>query len=169
MELKIKEAEKRVKTTNTYEIVVGFMEGDADGSEEHIIKFSEVLLENPEFMKELEAFLICINECIKQDSKGRGGFEDPCDLLQEYKDIKDWVKYCFSSADAIEDSDDIAEEEWLEEYGITKEEFNNPTGFTKMFLYDVPTYSEGWYDSYDSINIFYYDAFGDKFPVEVKF
>ena len=166
MELIIKEAEKTFKTTNTYEVVLKFMSGDADGTHLHNIKFSEKKLEDPIFMETLEEFLVSFNACVTKDRRGRCGFEDPEEMIKEYKDIKNCVKYCVSALENIDESD-FDDEEFIEEFGITKEEFNSDTKFKSMFMYDLPTYSEGWYDSYRDL-LMYYDSEGTKFPVEIK-
>jgi len=167
MELIIKEAEKKPKIVNCYDVAIEFMEGDADGTEYHTIRFKESLLENKEFKKELEDFLICVNACIEKDNRGRGGFEDPSDLIKEYKEIKNWAKYCADALDNIEDEYD--EEDYQDEFGLTKEDLFLKNEFRQMFLHYVPSYSEGWYDSYRKLHINYYDSNGDKFPVEIKF
>ena len=84
MKLKVDFSTKEVKPQEEYEIVLNFMEGDADGYKDIHFKFGKERLEEPEFMKELEEFLVCVNECITKDRKGRGGFEDYSELISEY-------------------------------------------------------------------------------------
>jgi hypothetical protein len=164
MKLNIDFSSKENKPQEEYEIVLDFMEGDADGYEAIHFKFGKGRLEEPEFMKELEEFLVCVNECIRKDSRGRGGFEDYSELISEYAHINNWSKFCH---EAFYDVDD---EELLEDYEWTQEEVDNyRDGIRPFFSYMVPTYSDGWFDSYEDIEIYFYDANGDRFPVTVDF
>jgi len=164
MKLNVDFSTKEAKPQEEYEIVLDFMEGDADGYEQIHFKFGKERLEEPEFMKELEEFLVCVNECIRQDSRGRGGFESYHDLICEYSDIKNWSKFCHEAFEDVEDEDLIEEYEWTQE-----EVDNRKAGLSPFFSYMVPSYSQGWFDSYQNAEIYYYDKNGDRFPVTIDY
>lgn len=178
MELIINEAIKVPKTINTYELILKFMEGDADGYENVIIRFTEDIVERPEFRKELETFIKSILQCIVKDSRGRGGFTDDDDLIREYKDIQDWARYCWNALDYIieeveDDLLDYTDIDLMDDFGINKKDIEEVInqdikGYRELFMYHLPTHSEGWYDSYKDLDLFYYDEHGDKHTVTIQ-
>ena len=152
---------KKEKPTNKYEIIIEFMEGDADGSNQVGFMFREELISKPGFKKTLDEFVQSVLDCVEQDSHGRGGFESIKDLISEYGQIKNWHK--FVNVEDWLDEDD--KEDLKETQGFTDEDFNP---YNTIFGYEVPNYSQGWYDSYDNLNMYYYDEIGDKFPVIIS-
>ena len=163
MELIKLEQEKKYKPVNTYEVVIKFMEGDADGYQYHTIAFGEDRLNDSEFKNELEEFLRCITDCIKQDDKGRGGFDTVHEMISEYGGINNWSKFCIDARDEQEiDEDDL--EDFIDSGALI------PLTKTKLFTYNLPTEGKsGYFASYDLLQVFYYDNNGDKFHVQVKF
>jgi len=164
MKLNVDFSSREEKPQEEYEIVINFMEGDADGYKDIHFKFGKERLEEPEFMKELEEFLVCVNECITKDRKGRGGFESYSDLISEYSHISNWSKF------VPEAFEDVEDEELIEDYEWTQEEVDNyRDGIPPFFSHMVPSYSQGWFDSYRNLYIYFYDANGDRFPVTVDY
>lgn len=163
MKLNVDFSTKEVKPQEEYEIVLNFMENDADGYEQVHFKFGKEKLEDEAFMIELEEFLVCTNECLRKDARGRGGFMSEQELIREYNHIPNWFKFCSEAFCYIEDEDLIEEYEW------TQLQVENRNNLTLFFSYMVPYYGEGWYDSYEDMNIYYYDKNGDRFPVEIDY
>jgi hypothetical protein len=164
MKLNVDFSTKEEKPQEEYEIVLNFMENDADGYEQVHFSFGKEKLEDPEFMKELEEFLICTNECLRKDARGRGGFMYYGELIDEYNHIPNWYKFC---SEAFEDVED---DELIDIHEMTQEEVDYiRNGGSTYFSYMVPTYSDGWFDSYEDMDIYYYDENGDRFPVTVDY
>jgi hypothetical protein len=163
MKLNVDFSTKENKPQEQYEIVLNFMENDADGYEQVHFKFGKEKLEDEAFMIELEEFLVCINACIKKDNAGRGGFMYSSELVSEYEHIPNWSKFCSEAFEDVEDEDLIEEHEW------TQLQVDNRNNLTLFFDYMVPSYGEGWFDSYEDMDIYFYDANGDRFPVSIDF
>lgn len=138
MKLIVDFSKKEIKKMNQFEVVIDFMEGDADGYEDLKFNFEENLSTDKKFMDDFKEFWICTNECIELDGKGRGGLESLKDLYNHYSGIENWSKF-------VGDSE-----------------------FESFFKYVIPTCNYGMFHSYESVLIFYYDKNGDKFPVKVK-
>tara|TARA_R110000868_G_scaffold76573_1_gene220040 strand:- start:8492 stop:8992 length:501 start_codon:yes stop_codon:yes gene_type:complete len=149
---------------NQYEIEVEFMHGDADGKAFECIRFTDEQLNDLDFMVELEEFLVMLNECIRQDRKGRGGFDEMDDCISQYASIKDWARFNMN----------------IYEYGYEDEELEDMVGV--YFDEPIPEYNEesyfhleipcdhyGWYASYREVNIYYYDNSGNEYNVTVEY
>lgn len=143
---------KKERIRNSYQIIIRFMEGDADGYSKVKFLFHESRLQEPRFMVVLEEFIDHIIACIEHDKQGRGGFDSTEELIGEYRHIENWTKFC-------------CVDEWLD----TEDNKDLPrASWGSGFCYDVPSYSEGWYSSYDGYRIFYYDANGDRHKAYYK-
>lgn len=153
-----------IKLLNIFEIVVEFMEGDADGADFHKIYFTEKEYENEKFKEELSTFLKSIQSCVKKDRKGRGGFDEYSDLLDEYRKVSSWARFCTSVQEFLqgEDIDDLLDEDEIENLGV------NLYSDKSKFNYCVPTDNSGFFHSYRNLDVFYYNENGDKFPVTIK-
>ncbi len=138
MKLIVDFSKKEIRKKNQFEVVVDFMEGDADGYEDLKFNFEENLSTDKKFMDEFKEFWICIDECVELDGKGRRGLQSLKDLNNHYSRIENWSKFMGDSE------------------------------FKSFFKYTIPTCNYGFFHSYESVNIFYYDKNGDKFPVTVK-
>lgn len=172
MQLKIKQAEKVSKPTNVFEIEIEFMEGDADGKQFHNIMIDKPLMNDPNFSKEMEDFLMCITECVKKDRKGRCGFQEASELISEYCSIKNWAKYCLDVLENLDEvglDEDSEDDDFIEELNISKSSAFREDSIIQKFQFYMPSNSDGWYTSFRKLNVYYYDLIGDKCPVEVIF
>jgi hypothetical protein len=125
------------------------MQNDADGWDTEEFVFEEKKMNNPFFVDILELFLDHVIACVEQDSHGRGGFDSTRDLIEEYKDIKNWTYFC-NVDDELDHDDEL------------------PFNLGGEFTYQVPRYQEGWFDSYYGYSIVYYDSDGDTYEVTYK-
>lgn len=169
MELVIKDKSKS-QLRSCFKIEVGFMFGDADGEETIEFIFTTDQYKDPEFRTLTHDFIKSIQDCIRLDSRGRGGFDSSDEAIRwyalgensyyvkkGYKPVYQWGRFC-------EDIDNVYNEELAEQLNSCfpiYEEYN-------FFSYSIPTYADGWYGSYDYINVWYYDAEGYKYSVEIK-
>ncbi len=153
IEFKIK-SNGKPKIANTFEIELDFMKGDADGTKYVRFYFPDDKINDPLFLKDLEDFLLSISECIKLDSRGRGGFDDLESAIGHYGVVSNWAKYCETVGGNVED-EEYEENEW------TLFDSESP------FIYDIPT-DEGWYTSYHGLKLYFYNEDGTKFEVEWK-
>lgn len=162
MELVIKERVKN-QLRNCYKIEVDFMFGDGDGNEVLTFRFSKEQYEDPYFKELTHDFIKSILSCIEYDSKGRGGFDTSSEVISYYAFGNDWREKRtppYQWGRFCEDYTSGYEDDYEEEL-----EYNWTTG---PFSYWIPTYSEGWFGSYNYISIWYYDEEGYKHAVEIK-
>lgn len=161
MKLEIKEKQKS-QLHNHFEIEVRFMFGDADGYETLKFKFEKSKYDNDlEFQEEVHDFIKSIKSCIELDNiHGRGGFQ----FLEE---LCEW--YDLGMDDTWKDGN-YKKEQIYQTYQWNRFCCNsdNKNINESCFLYEVPTYDDGWYGSYDNIEIFYYDENGFKYNVEIN-
>lgn len=164
MELVVNYDKGTPKHKNEFEIVIEFMENDADGYQYERTFFHKEKLLDDTFKNELKEYLICLTECVKRDSRGRGGIDNLRGLFKTYGEIPNWFKYALRTFEYYE-FDDL--EDYIE---ITEEEYEKLWENISQFSHELPTYDySGFYTSYCDLNIYYYDENGDKFPVEVIF
>jgi len=158
MEFKILRDIKKLKTTNTFVILLTFMENDADDFTTEKFEIPEDKLSDPEYKRELEKFIMHINECVRMDSEGRGGIDSAQELYDRYKVVENWSKYC---ANIYEDHYDPDDED---------AELENSENYDENWGYHIPTDTFGsFYNSYYDCKVIYYDQNGDEFPVEIKY
>lgn len=161
MELIIKEKEEN-QLRACYQIDIEFMFGDADGEDTLSFTFSEDLYNKKSFKEEVHDFIKSILSCIKMDSQGRCGFDSTDECYMWYHKNKEraykgytetpyktyqWSRFC---EDSTYYEDEISD-------------FNE----NSHFIYNIPTYADGWYASYKGIEVFYYDENGYKYNVEI--
>ena len=128
--------------TNAYRISLGFMLGDGDDYESVNILVPEDEFESN--TEEFGEFVQSILDCIKHDEAGRSGIQSSYEFAKEYIGIKNWSVFCDDIHNALEYND---------------EEFSGHTKHSELITYDVPC-MDGWYYSYESIDIVYYDSKG---------
>lgn len=156
-----KEIKSRLR--NIYQINVEFMFGNYDGEETLNFYYTKEEYEtNP---KELHEFIKHIQSCIAIDSKGRGGFRSSNEAIKWYGLGLDWRstfipaykwgKYCEDSYNGWYDEDEIEFDK------IDKLDKNS------KFLYSIPAYDDGWYGSYENIEILYYNEEGNIHNVNI--
>lgn len=153
MELIINRDSKAPRKSRLFETVITFyVHGGTDVQE--IQSFHESKVENPDFKNEVEDFILSIRECVALDKSGRSGINNSYKLIDYYsKASKTWLKMCYTALENLDDSE-------LEEHGIDPD----AQTFTNLHYY-IPSTNEGFYASYSSFDIFYYDENGDKFTV----
>lgn len=158
MNFKILTDSKKEKTTNTFVILLKFMENDADDFTTTRFEIPEKKLSDPDYKNQVEKFITHINECIRMDSKGRGGIDDIKELYLRYNRVENWSKYCINVyEDYYVPGDDDAK---LEE----------DDNYDENWGYYIPTDTYGsFYNSYKDCQIIYYDHNGDEFPVEIEY
>jgi hypothetical protein len=141
MEILIKNPVKVPKYKNTYELVINFMEGDADDYHKSVVMIKE------EHIDHLKDLLDVVIRCNNAYQHGRGG----CD---EYNHIEGYNKY-FSV-------EDLSEEEYDKLTEIFKSKHHNDS------LIDHPYDSNSdCHDSFDGYELYYYDENYNKFETEV--
>jgi hypothetical protein len=166
MKLIIKEKSKS-QLREAYAIEVDFMFGDTDGDETLTFEFSKAEYANSDFAEEVHSFIRSILEAINVDYNGRGGFESSKECIKWYGLGQDymWKNNKLVNAKAHEPV-----YQWNrfcdDGYDIDEPEVQNVSESGK-FLYSIPTYSDGWYASYENISISYYDEQGYKYLVEI--
>lgn len=167
---------KRVPGTtkrNCYEIIVDFMIGDADGSEKEKFTFTEKQMSDPKFREYVSDFIESILGCIKLDGHGRVGFDDSTECTEwyaggfdrcgdKYQGVPSWSRFCQTSEDAEVDLHDKNNNivEWVFRMEPFQEN-DNP------FAYYLPSNENGFYCSYEDVNMYYYDNEGVKFNVSL--
>ena len=139
---------------NQVEISIRTMMGDADGYDTENIYLGPEYLDMPSDdprMLELEMFIECINECIRRDSNGRGGIDSTMGFTSHYADIgnENFGIFCGS-----------VKREYLD-----VQDLKDPSKIIQ-FRACTCTYGE-FYNSFESIEVFYYDENGIKFNVEI--
>ena len=159
IKLDIQQGTKKQRPRNMYKINLEFMVGDADGEVNEQFTFNEKKLEDPKFLIYLTEFVQHLDDCIKLDRQGRGGFQDPTECVDHYQYVKNWAKFCTIPAECLSE-DELEDYEGLEPY--MKYEDGN------IFSYDVPC-QEDWYTSYRNLTIKYYDSDGEIFNVAYSF
>jgi hypothetical protein len=91
--IKIGKPVKPIKNpTNTYKVVINFMQGDADGDSQE-----EVLIDKDD--PYLDRFITFLKNCSKFYPSGKGGYAD-------YSEVKDYWLFCGGDFD-----EDLTEEE----------------------------------------------------------
>jgi len=160
-EFKINKDKKQLNKKDCYEIVVTFMEGDADGFEKLNFVFDKSKLENLVFKKYVSDFIDSIDACVELDNKGRLGFNSVEETAKWYGYGKDrckhnyggaveWGRFCECRNELSNKFDDLAP---------YQEEDN-------FFSYTIP--NDEWYTSYDRIDMYYYDSNGIRFDVDIE-
>lgn len=163
MKLEIDLSSSQNEQRSIFEVQLGFYAHD-DSVHTEVHSFTDAQLRNAEFKEELEQFIICITACIDQDSRGRGGFEDNRSLAAEYSEIPYWNKFVVPSA--LEKFE--SEEELAECFELDMEEVDEMLDRTLNFDHELPTYGhEGFYCSYRTLEVFYYDEDGTRFNVKI--
>lgn len=166
-DFKINKNKKYDNKKDCYEIVITFMEGDADGQEKINFVFEKSKLEDPKFKKYVSDFIDSIDACVNLDNRGRVGFCDVEEAAKWYGYGKDrckhnyggdvnWGRFCECRTELDEDF-----EEDFDDLVPYQEEDN-------FFSYSIPTYFDGFYTSYDKIDMYYYDSEGIKFDVDIE-
>ena|ERR1035437_857526 len=161
MKLKINKGIKS-RLKNCYKITVDFMFGDADGNEELDFYISDMAYSHQEDREEMHDFIKHIQSCIEIDRKGRGGFEqaDECvkwyglglDWRTTFTPAYQWGRFC---------------EDGSQNYAENSDELSDTLDENSHFIYCIPTYSDGWYASYQNITIVHMNEEGDISDVEI--
>ena len=146
MEFKIDKSTVIYPKTNVYKITLGFMLGDCDDTDEIDIFITESDFESN--TKELSRFVKSILECIKHNSRRRFSIQNS----GEYIGIKDWGFFC----DDIYNAEDVDGKP----YDCSKH--------SDFITYNIPTNNEGWYYTYETIEIVYYDEDGLMYNVLIE-
>lgn len=160
--------EKKIQTLrDSYEVIITYMENDADGYQKHKISISKSELEIGSTKREFTDFITCVMQCIEKDSAGREGICDYKGLFREYYTIPNWLKF---NIDLFTPSYcDAVDETILRCIDETESEFKELLKSPSRFDFSLPKYGYGdYYTSYNSIEIFYYDENSDKFPVSIN-
>lgn len=158
---------KKKSLQNTYKIVVTFMIGDADGYKELHFTFSLDWFSIPENKTLTYNFIKSIQSCIELDSHGRCGFDNTSELIDWYGfgfdrcgDKYDfpymWATFCkntFNHSCKYGNN---------EQFDLLHKSFKE-----SLFSYYIPVEPGGWYTSYDSIDVYYYDEFGNEFEMDI--
>lgn len=147
---------------NCYKITVDFMFGDGDGNEELEFFVSDMDYAHQETKDELHDFIRHIQSCIEIDDKGRGGFyrDEECvkwyglgiDYNTTFKPAYQWGRFC---------------EDGSSNYSDRANELPDLFDYDSKFTYYIPTYSDGWYGSYQNITIVHMDENGDTCDVKI--
>lgn len=168
MELEISSLEEECPK-NVYEIELKFMAGDADGYHCERFTFDELRLKDKAFKEELEDFIKTVDESCKLDASGRLGIDSTLECAEWYAGgisrtgkskgaNPKWSKYCEMELS----ENDI---KTLSDKGIELEK----TLEGSDFLYQIPYDQNYFLCSYEGMRIYYYDEYGDKYSVEIKF
>jgi len=166
-DFKINKDKKHHNKKDCYEIVVNFMEGDADGYEQIKFVFEKSKLEDHTFKKYVSDFIDSIESCINLDNKGRIGLDNIEEVVKWYGYGRDrcrhnyggdinWGRFCVCRNQLDKKIEDSEEFEDLLPY----QEKDN------FFSYEIP--NNEWYTSYDRIDMYYYDNEGVKFDVDIE-
>lgn len=145
---------------NCYKITVDF--SDADGSEELEFFVSDMRYSHYNDREEMHDFIKHIQSCITIDNEGRGGFEnaDECvkwyglglDYGKKFTPAYQWGRFC---------------EDGSSNYSDLANELPDLFDYDSDFTYCIPTYSDGWYASYQNITIVHIDENGDICDVKI--
>jgi len=165
MKLIIKEKSKS-QLREVYVIEVDFMFGDADGNETLTFEFSEAEYADLYFADEVHSFIKSILEAIDIDRLGRGGFESSRECIRWYGLGQDYT-WKNNKMAYVEVHNPVYQWNRFCEDDYDIEEFEELEFRSDRFLYSIPTYSDRWYGSYESITISYYDDQGYKYLVEI--
>lgn len=158
MEFKILKQNKKAKTTNTFVILLKFMENDADDFKTERFEIPEEKLSDPAYKLEVEKFIIHLNECVRMDSRGRRGIDSAEDLYDRYNVVENWSKYCAN----------IYEDHYVP--GDDDAKLEEDDNYDENWGYHIPTDTYGsFYNSYKDCKIVYFDNNGDEFPVEIEY
>ena len=158
--------------TSCYEIVIEFMQGDTDGYEKEKLRFPSEKIKDPEFKEYLIDFINSIKSCLELDAQGRVGFDEDRECSEWYATghsrmgrnraglpgSKSWSRFCQNCGEmGWSDEPDFFKEFGMEKY----QDKNNPLS------YWLPSDDHGYYSSYESLKMFYYNDNGVKYNVNV--
>jgi len=153
MDLEIVEV-KRSGFRNCYELIINFMFNDADRYEDVRFYISDEQYNDLDFRARLFDFIKHIQSCITLDTCERGGFDagsDACEWygvrIANFYPAYNWNKYCRDSFHNVDT--------------------RNLADFDESFAYDIPREPDGWYASYESLEIVHYDNSGDISRVKI--
>jgi len=99
--------------TSCYEVIIRFMQGDADGYEKESMEFSSERMKDPKFKQYLTDFIDSIKSCVALDGQGRVGFDTNRECSKWYATghsrmgqnraglpgSKSWSRFCQNCSD----------------------------------------------------------------------
>lgn len=171
MKLEIKKKSKpKKKKTNLYELVIDFMEGDADGYQKTKVQISEEDYSNEDIQRVFHELINTVEGCNNAYPHGRGGYD-------EYYGVPGYSKFFKEDGEFDEDElfDDeignLEEAEYEIAYKEKLKEFKKERKLIEKYLgiVDHPSDTNYISTSFDGWELLYYDSNGDQFPVNVKF
>lgn len=169
LEIKKKSKPKK-KKTNLYELVINYMEGDADGYQTTKVRIDEEDYNKEDVQRVFHDLINTVEGCNNAYPHGRGGYD-------EYDGVPGYCK--FFKEDGEYDEEELFDEEIGnlegEEYDnalkLKLDEFKKERKLIEKYvgLVDHPSDTNYISTSFDGWELFYYDSNGDQFPVNVKF
>jgi hypothetical protein len=174
MKLEIKKKNKpKKKKTNLYELVINYMEGDADGNQRTKIQVGEDDYKNEDVQRIFHELINTVECCNNAYPNGRGGYD-------EYDSVPGYSKFFREEVEEDELFDDeignleeaeyeIAYKPLFEQYTKDRALIGKYFGTDWNGFVDHPSDSNYISTSFDGWDLVYYDSNGDQFPVNVKF
>lgn len=168
-----KKSKPKKKKTNLYELVIDFMEGDADGYQKTKVQISEEDYKNENLQRIFHELINTVECCNNAYPNGRGGYD-------EYHSVPGYSKFFQEEVEEDELFDDeignLEEEEYEIAYKERFEEYSKDRKLIEKYFgngwngsVDHPSDSNYISTSFQGWSLVYYDSDGDQFPVKVKF
>lgn len=171
LEIKKKSKPKK-KKTNLYELVINYMEGDADGSQKTKIRLSEKDYNDEKIQRLFHELINTVEGCNNAYPHGRGGYD-------EYHAVPGYSKFFqeeYDEDELFDNIDNLEGDEYDAALKVKIEEFEKERKIIGKYFatgwngyVDHPSDSNYISTSFDGWELVYYDSDGDQFPVKVKF